>query len=158
MKEKTVWGGAPGYFDLSGPETICTNQVYNYSLAGYNSADPSSYSWASSSSAFSINGSGYGVNASTYLPGTYLMTVTASNNCGTATNSLGVDASSCFGRYSIYPNPAKDKFTIEAVNEKGESLANTSESAKSPQFLYNLFSDKQKAIREGVSSSLKVEV
>lgn len=113
LAKKNVWVGGPSYFDFGGPETICANNLYQFNIISNNNNDQATYSWSSSSPNLNVSGVGPSVNVSGCCSGTYFLNATAQNVCGTNSNSLGVTVTQCFGRYAVYPNPAKDQVSIK---------------------------------------------
>lgn len=159
---KTVWVGEPGYFDISGLETICTNNLYQYNITANNPFDQAAYSWSSSSPNLSLSGNGFSVNASSWIAGTYLLNVTAQNVCGTSSNSLGIDVVQCFASYTVYPNPAKDQVSIrfedftDATALPDEILLLSEHSTKAVRTIAVQEAFERKAMEQG--NTLKVDV
>jgi hypothetical protein len=158
------WVGTPGHFDISGPELICANNVYQSNIVNSptNVMDHASYSWSSSSGNMSVTGGGTVASISSCCTGSYLVYVTATNSCGTNNNSLGIDVSICFARYSVYPNPATDFISIDfeeidRVESLPESIELFSEKSTKPLKVISVWEAYKQGSFDG-GKQLKIEV
>jgi len=116
---RSVRVGPPeiGYFSVNGQPTsnatVCVNNFASVETLPFDAA--ASYSWTLSNqgNAYLTNYFNANTAFNAYVADCYVLTLQASNVCGTTQASLTICAQNCFARYTVYPNPAKDHVTVE---------------------------------------------
>ncbi|MDQ6482590.1 M43 family zinc metalloprotease [Dyadobacter sp. LHD-138] len=102
--------------------TGCTNSYIP--IAAVPNDPSSNYYWSQSDPNGFIANAGQSSTAfSGYNTSCYYLNVSISNVCGSRSENLTICLNSCFAKYTVFPNPAKDYITVEFDQiESAESM------------------------------------
>lgn len=118
---------------VAGPPIINSITVNTSMCAGagqmvtaFTLGNPYSLSWAvtsgnASNAYFSDYGNG-SASFNSYIPDCYGLTLSMTNNCGSSQGGTTICVDNCFGRYAVYPNPAKDVLIVEFGEVKNKKI------------------------------------
>jgi len=125
---RRIYVGPPqfGGFLVNGQSTSngsgCTNSYIP--IAAVPNDPSASYYWSQSDpNGFIANASQSSTAFTGYNASCYYLNVGISNACGSRSENLTICLNSCFAKYTVYPNPAKDYITVDFDKiESAESL------------------------------------